>query len=132
MLALWKLPFLLHVAIESAAIYFFAIRPELQLSAKDCSPEASLVFRQYAALLASSNIICLAVILQPEHSLLSRHIALALVVYHVFPCHRAWVRMQGAKATGQDSRSVPLIKRPQAHLVAHVACCMTFVATSCW
>lgn len=131
MLTLWKLPFLLHVAVESVAVYFFAIRPELQLGARDFSPEARLVFRQYAALLASSNIICLAVILQPGYSSLCGHIALALVVYHVFPCHRAWVRMQGSKAPGQDGRSLPLMKRPQAHIVAHVACCVAFVAVYC-
>ncbi|KAH7040866.1 uncharacterized protein B0I36DRAFT_311664 [Microdochium trichocladiopsis] len=126
----WRLPFLLHITIESAAVFLFTCRPESQLSTKECSVEARLVLRQYGALLASSNLICLGTILQPYSSSLTRQIALALVVYHVFPCHRAWFRLQagheGKKGAGE--RRVPFLARPDLHLVLHVACCAAFAA----
>ncbi|KXJ97321.1 hypothetical protein Micbo1qcDRAFT_191830 [Microdochium bolleyi] len=125
LLAAWRLPFVLHVAVESVAVFLFMCRPATQLGADECSPQARLVLRQYGALLLSSNLICLAVAGQSEPSALTRQIACALLVYHVFPCHRAWVRMQSAKVKIEEARKVSVLARPDVHLAVHIACFAT-------
>lgn len=127
---LWRVPFALHVGIESVAVFLFVFRPELQLNAKESSPEAKMILRQYGALLASSNLICHGVMWQSEMSTLSRHIAVALVVYHVFPCYRALVRMRMPSGKAGTRVKEPLMANPVVHLVAHVTCCVLFVAVA--
>ncbi|KAJ1337851.1 hypothetical protein MN608_00707 [Microdochium nivale] len=127
----WRLPFVLHIAVESIAVFLFTCRPTTQLHVSECSPQARLVLRQYGALLMSSNLVCLAIVMQPEPSSLIRHISWALLVYHVFPCHRAWVRMQEMGENAEERRKAPVFARPGVHLTTHVAVCVSLIAAAC-
>ncbi|KAI1491522.1 hypothetical protein F5X96DRAFT_668660 [Biscogniauxia mediterranea] len=99
-----KLPFAAHAAIETVAALSFIFRPEAQLPG--CSPAARLILRQYGGLLLASSFVCAAVLVaepgleDTTTTMMMRLLAVALGTYHVWPCHRAWVRLRaGSGAT---------------------------------
>jgi hypothetical protein len=122
-LILSKLPFALHLAIETVAAMSFFLEPEKQLP--ECSPATKLVLQQYAGLLLSSNYICLIVIFDPSFDgRTQRLLAAALGSYHYWPYRRALSRLRN-KVEG-DTVNTSTLGGPAAHLAAHVLCLLTF------
>ncbi|WYZ35679.1 hypothetical protein EsH8_X_000326 [Colletotrichum jinshuiense] len=86
-----KLPFLLHAAIETAAAGSFILKPDTQLP--NPSVAAQLVLQSLGGLLMSTNLICLIFAARPVFDETSRLVAASLAFWHVWPCHRAYVRL---------------------------------------
>ncbi|KAI0595184.1 hypothetical protein F4775DRAFT_384086 [Biscogniauxia sp. FL1348] len=116
MITVVKLPFATHAVIETAAALSFIFRPEAQLPG--CSPAARLILRQYGGLLLASSLMCVAVLVaEPglgDTTMLMRLLAIALGTYHVWPCHRAWVRLRSGRSA--------TLGGPALHLVVHLLC----------
>lgn len=113
----FKMPFLLHVVVETPAAYTFFFKPEKQLN--DCSPAAQLILQQYGALLVSSNLICLPALRNTKIGDTERLIAVALGFYHIWPCRRAYARMAKVVVPG-DVAGPKVLGGPVVHLVVHV------------
>ncbi|KAI1632911.1 hypothetical protein F4809DRAFT_57767 [Biscogniauxia mediterranea] len=116
-----KLPFAAHAVIETVAALSFIFRPDAQLPG--CSPAARLILRQYGGLLLASSFVCAAVLVADpgleDATMMMRLLAVALGTYHVWPCHRAWVRLRsGSSAT---------LGGPALHLVVHLVCLGLFM-----
>ncbi|KAI1078796.1 hypothetical protein F5B20DRAFT_192755 [Whalleya microplaca] len=121
-----KVPFAAHAIIETAAALSFIFRPEQQLPG--CSDAAKLILRQYGGLLLSSNLVCVAVLVEPDFGHTSQLLAIALGTYHVWPCYRALVRIRSSRGTkGQESSA---LGGPWLHLVVHVICLGMFVSVA--
>jgi hypothetical protein len=117
-----KIPFLLHIVVETPAAFTFIFTPDRQL--QDCSPAARLVLRQYGGLLLTSNLVCLAAIAAGDLGSVETYLAVALGSYHVWPCHRAWTRLT-RKVTG-DVQGEATLGGPLVHLAVHSMLCLLF------
>ncbi|KEY67700.1 hypothetical protein S7711_03952 [Stachybotrys chartarum IBT 7711] len=124
MLALSKVPFLVHAVIESLAASSFILRPQSQLS--PLSPPARLILQSKGGLLLFSNLVCLVFLRRPFDET-SSLVALSLAFWHLWPCHRALVRIR----TGMDKEFAQetAFGGPVVHLGIHVALFCMFVAT---
>ncbi|KAI0203621.1 hypothetical protein F4808DRAFT_25427 [Astrocystis sublimbata] len=117
-----KLAFAAHAAIETAAGVSFIVRPEAQLHG--CTPAGKLILRQYGGLLLASSLVCLVIIADPGlNDTTLRPLAAALGSYHVWPCHRALVRIR-IEATVKDES---VLGGPLAHLLVHMVCLGLFL-----
>lgn len=125
-----KWPFAAHAVIETAAALSFIFRPEGQLPG--CSPAARLILRQYGGLLLATNLVCVAVLLEPGFGSLCRAVAAALATYHAWPCYRAYVRLRlSSTSTLGDSRKArSMFGGPTVHLVVHLVCFVMFLSTA--
>ncbi|GJD00962.1 hypothetical protein ColKHC_09787 [Colletotrichum higginsianum] len=85
-----KLPFLLHVAIETAAACSFILNPASQLPAPTTA--VRLILQSFGGLLLSTNLTCLIFVARPFDGT-SRLVAASLAFWHVWPCWRAYVRL---------------------------------------
>ncbi|KAI8965150.1 hypothetical protein F5Y11DRAFT_313991 [Daldinia sp. FL1419] len=122
-----KFPFALHAFIETAAALSFIFDPEAQLPG--CNTAAKLILRQYGGLLLSTNLVCLVVLFEPGFTTTTRLLAIALGTYHIWPCYRAYVRMnQNTEATDKEK---PVLGGPPLHFIIHLICFMMFTWTSC-
>ena len=130
-----KWPFAAHAVIETAAALTFLLAPERQLPR--CPPAARPILRQYGALLLTSNLVCIAVLLEPGPGFarLPRLIAAALAFYHVWPCFRAYTRLRPAgrrsSCSGQDDkRTRSTLGGPAVHLAVHLLCFVMFMSAA--
>ncbi|OHE93053.1 hypothetical protein CORC01_11610 [Colletotrichum orchidophilum] len=126
-----KLPFLLHIAIETAAACSFIFKPGSQLSNPPAA--AQLVLQQFAGLLLSTNLICLIFISRPFDKT-SRQVAAALAFWHVWPCCRAYVRLKRPEVDGlgkeKGEATLKTLGGPAVHLSVHVGMFLLFVRTA--
>lgn len=121
---LGKLPFVLHLVIETAASMSFLLEPNKQLP--DCSPATKLVLQQYGGLLLATNYICVIVIFHPTlDDGTQRMLAAALGSYHYWPCRRAYSRLRH-KVPG-DTVGTTALGGPAVHLAVHILCIGTFI-----
>jgi hypothetical protein len=111
-ISLDHLGLLLHLMVELPACINFFLRPSATLSKSQ--PYAHGLIRQYALLLASTNLIALAFLVRPADHL-SGQVSGALVVYHIGPLFRAISRIQT-----QEMGSA--LGGPWLHLIAHLLC----------
>ncbi|KAI0188722.1 hypothetical protein EV127DRAFT_433521 [Xylaria flabelliformis] len=119
---LWKLPFAMHAAIETAAGISFIVRPEKQLPG--CTPAAKLILRQYGGLLLASSMVCLIIITNPGFdTATTRLLAAALGSYHAWPCHRALTRIRNETRAKEES----MFGGPLVHLLVHMVCLSLFL-----
>lgn len=124
---LFKLPFLLHLIIETPAAYTFFFSPERQLH--DCSPAARLILQQHGALLAASNLICIPVCVKLGMGDTDRMIAFALGFYHIWPCRRAYRRLSRVVVPG-DVNASAVLGGPMVHLAVHLVLLGMFAYTA--
>ncbi|KAK2030416.1 hypothetical protein LX32DRAFT_323512 [Colletotrichum zoysiae] len=128
-----KLPFLLHVAIETAAASSFILNPASQLPAP--SPAARLLLQSFGGLLLSTNLVCLIFVARPSDET-TRHVAAALAFWHAWPCWRAYVRLARPEVdgTGRDKHDAELVKKtlggPGLHLAVHVGMLVLFAGAA--
>ena len=135
-----KWPFAAHAAIETAAALTLMLAPGRQLPG--CPPAARPILRQYGALLLATNLVCVAVLLDPGQGpsgfgRLPRLIAAALAFYHVWPCFRAYARLcavaglgGGAGGHDDDKRARSILGGPAVHLAVHLLCFVMFVSVA--
>lgn len=125
-----KWPFAAHAMIETAAALSFILRPEGQLPG--CSPAARLILQQYGGLLLTTNLVCVAVLLEPGFGGLCRAVAAALATYHVWPCYRAYVRLRLSNTSmlGDSRKARSTFGGPVVHLVVHLMCLVMFVSAA--
>ncbi|KAF7554962.1 hypothetical protein G7046_g6675 [Stylonectria norvegica] len=88
-MSLATLPFILHILIETPAALTFILRPGSHLH--PLTPSAALLLKNLGGLLLASNLVALAFVRRPVDDL-SRHVALALAFWHLWPCYRGGVR----------------------------------------
>ncbi|KAF9875940.1 hypothetical protein CkaCkLH20_06386 [Colletotrichum karsti] len=123
-----KLPFLLHVIIESAAASSFIFKPENQLPGP--SVAARLVLQSLGGLLLSTNLICLVFIWRPGFDETSRLVAASLSFWHVWPCYRAYVRLARPAVDGNGSKQARTLGGPAVHLGVHVMLFLLFIGVA--
>ncbi|KAI1498301.1 hypothetical protein F5X99DRAFT_334679 [Biscogniauxia marginata] len=121
-----KLPFAAHAVVETVAAFSFIFHPDKQLPG--CSPAAKLILRQYGGLLLTSSLICAAILAEPSFSGTARLLSVALGTYHIWPCHRAYVRIQSG--LGPRSTAISSLGGPTLHLAVHLACFGLFLFTA--
>ncbi|KAI1118210.1 hypothetical protein F5Y14DRAFT_399590 [Nemania sp. NC0429] len=122
-----RLAFLSHAIIETAAGISFILHPEGQLPA--CTPAGKLILRQYGGLLLASSMVCLVIVADPDISLATtRLMAVALGSYHVWPCHRALIRIRTEALSGAKERTV--LGGPLVHFIVHVICLGLFLSVA--
>lgn len=109
---LGRLPFYLHILIETPASLNFILNPSEQLPSP--APQAHAIIKQYAILLLVSVLIAGIFALRPLDRT-SRNVAGALAVYHVAPLLRA-VERAGYGNFGKG------LGGPVVHLIVHGAC----------
>lgn len=122
-----KVPLLLHATVETIAAASFILNPASQLP--NPSVEARLVLQSLGGILLSTNLICVVLIKRPVFDDTSRLVAASLAFWHLWPCRRAWVRMnRGSLAddtTGKQAarRQAPIMQQtlggPILHLGVH-------------
>lgn len=89
-----RIPFALHITVETAAAASFILRPESQLPrTASSSTAAQLVLQSLGGLLLSTNLICVVFVARPDFDETSRLVAASLAFWHGWACRRAWVRM---------------------------------------
>lgn len=118
-----KLPFLVHILIETPAAFTFIFTPDKQL--QDVSPAARLITQQYGGLLIASNLICLVIIFAAGWGDVERMIGAALGFYHLWPCVRAWSRLR--TIIPGDVHGKAALGGPAVHLVVHVFLLLLFI-----
>ncbi|KAK1675738.1 hypothetical protein BDP55DRAFT_148676 [Colletotrichum godetiae] len=131
-----KLPFLFHIAIETAAACSFILKPDSQLTNPPVAVQ--LVLQQFGGLLLTTNLICLIFVSRPFDET-SRQVAAALAFWHVWPCWRAYVRLKRpevddlGKQKGKQKGEVKATRRtlggPAVHLAVHVGMFLMFAKT---
>ncbi|GJC81219.1 hypothetical protein ColLi_04057 [Colletotrichum liriopes] len=126
-----KLPFLLHIAVETAAACSFILQPASQLPAP--SPAARLVLQSFGGLLLSSNLTCLIFVARPFDETAGL-VAAALAFWHLWPCWRAYVRLTRPEvdATGKDKGEAvrKALGGPGVHLAVHAGMFVLFVGAA--
>ncbi|GKT49638.1 uncharacterized protein ColSpa_09819 [Colletotrichum spaethianum] len=126
-----KLPFLLHIAIETAAAYSFILKPANQLPSP--SPAAQLVLQSFGGLLLSTNLTCLILVARPFDET-SRLVAAALAFWHVWPCWRAYVRLTRPEVDGTRTHKGEVVRKtlggPAAHLAVHAGMFLLFAGAA--
>ncbi|KAK1974519.1 hypothetical protein LZ30DRAFT_607807 [Colletotrichum cereale] len=128
-----KLPFLLHIAIETAAACSFILNPASQLPAP--SPAARLVLQSFGGLLLTTNLVCSIFVVRPFDGT-TRLVAAALAFWHAWPCWRAYVRLARPEvdAMGKDKDKGELAKKtlggPGVHLVVHAGTLVLFAGAA--
>jgi hypothetical protein len=110
------LPFLFHIIVEFPASVGFFLRPSATLVVPQ--PHAHAVIRQYALLLASTNLVAGAFLFNPS-SPSSAQVAGALALYHVGPLMRAWNRIRAEERTKCEQGDW---RGPWLHLGVHGIC----------
>ncbi|KAK7424763.1 hypothetical protein QQX98_000346 [Neonectria punicea] len=129
-LSLPTIPFLLHAAIETPAALTFIFRPSSHVS--PLHPDAALLIQSLGGLLLASNLIALVFVRRPfDH--VSRHVALALAFWHLWPCYRAVVRLARRadgrnRSAGDDAATGKTLGGPAVHLVVHVVLLAMFLS----
>ncbi|KAL1841866.1 hypothetical protein VTJ49DRAFT_6465 [Mycothermus thermophilus] len=122
----------LHLLIEFPASLSFLLQPRAQLPG--ATPEAVLVLRNLGGLLMATNLVCLVLLhflskaATSDSSPLVEHltgmVCVALGTYHVWPAHRAWVRMRkrnrGEGVVGQSEKRI--LGGPVVHFWVHLVC----------
>ena len=103
---------LLHLIIELPACISFFLRPSATLSQPQSYAHG--VIQQYALLLASTNLIVLAILSRPvDH--LSGQVSGALAVYHIGPSVRAIARIRKRELGNA-------LGGPWLHVLVHLIC----------
>ncbi|KAI1397436.1 hypothetical protein F4819DRAFT_84580 [Hypoxylon fuscum] len=118
-----KLPFAAHALIETAAALSFIFSPDKQLPG--CNVAAKLILRQYGGLLLSTNLICLAILIEPGFTGTTRLYAAALGTYHIWPCYRAYSRI--SHGIGVSGKEKSALGGPSLHLIVHLTCLAMFI-----
>jgi hypothetical protein len=108
------IPFLTHLLLELPASINFYLAPSEQLSSP--APQAHALIRQYAVLLASSNLVALTFLLR-EIDGTSKAVAGALGVYHIAPLVRAIGRLRESDSRGRKYGS--RFGGPTLHAIVH-------------
>lgn len=122
-----RLAFLVHAVVETAAALSFIFYPERQLPT--CTPAGKLILRQYGGLLLASSMVCLIIVADPDLSVTTtRWMAVALGSYHVWPCHRALIRIRTEALSGAKEESV--LGVPLMHLMVHAICLGLFLSAA--
>ncbi|KAK1968365.1 hypothetical protein LY78DRAFT_655353 [Colletotrichum sublineola] len=128
-----KLPFLLHIAIETAAACSFILNPASQLPAP--SPATRLVLQSFGGLLLSTNLVCLIFVARPFDDT-TKLVAAALAFWHAWPCWRAYVRLAKPEVdgTGKDKHKGELVTKtlggPGVHLAVHAGMLVLLVGAA--
>ncbi|KAF5000757.1 hypothetical protein FGRMN_1525 [Fusarium graminum] len=125
MLSTTMIPFLIHVLIETPAALTFIFRPSSQL--QPLLPSAALILQSFGGLLLTSNLIALILIRRPFDDI-TRQAALAFCFWHIWPCHRAYMRMSGYTKEDEASTTKTL-GGPVVHLGVHIALLTMFLGT---
>ncbi|KAH7319683.1 hypothetical protein B0I35DRAFT_478011 [Stachybotrys elegans] len=124
MLPLSHIPFLAHGLIETLAACSFILRPSTQLS--PLTPSAELILQSKGGLLLFSNLISLVFLRRPFDDT-SRLVSLAFAFWHLWPCHRAIVRIRSGLV--QKVAQENALGGPALHLVTHSALLVMFLAS---
>lgn len=106
---LGRLPFYIHMLIETPASLNFFFNPSEQLLSP--APQAHAIIKQYAILLLVSNLIAL-IFATRQLDRTSRNVAGALAVYHLAPLVRAVGRVG-------DGRYGKGLGGPVLHVMVH-------------
>ncbi|TKW57784.1 hypothetical protein CTA1_404 [Colletotrichum tanaceti] len=126
-----KLPFLLHVAIETAAACSFILNPASQLPAPTAA--VRLVLQSFGGLLLSTNLTCLIFVARPFDGT-SKLVAASLAFWHVWPCWRAYVRLTRPDVDGGVKEKDELVRKtlggPGVHLAVHAGLFLLFVGAA--
>ncbi|KAL2149353.1 hypothetical protein VTH82DRAFT_8701 [Thermothelomyces myriococcoides] len=128
-----KLALLLHLLVEIPASLSFLLAPHAQLPG--ASAEARLILRNLGGLLAATNLIVLVILLSnpaeavsataaaaAETYRLTAWLCLCLGTYHVWPIHRAWVRMKWSLSSSHKKEEKKVLGGPAVHFMVHVLC----------
>lgn len=108
------IPFLTHFLLELPASINFYLAPSEQLVSP--APQAHALIRQYAVLLASSNLVALIFLLRAIDGT-SKSVAGALGVYHIAPLLRAIGRLREGDGRGKKYGS--RFGGPAMHAIVH-------------
>ncbi|SPQ26846.1 01d33597-6a5b-45c8-b569-b2880772225a [Thermothielavioides terrestris] len=136
MAALLKPALTLHLLIETPAALSFLLFPAAQLPAAAsgsgssvAADDARLVLRNLGGALLATDLLCLVLLLaRPAATAhdqpLAAQVCLCLGTYHVWPIHRAWVRMRRRRVGkrsggggGEEEKKV--LGGPPVHFVVH-------------
>ncbi|KAI6753332.1 hypothetical protein HG531_005501 [Fusarium graminearum] len=83
-------PFLAHALIETPAALTFILKPSTQL--QPLPPSAALIVQSFGGCILTTNLIALIFLRRPfDH--VAQHVALAFAFWHIWPCYRAYMRM---------------------------------------
>jgi hypothetical protein len=112
-------PLLFHLLIETPASISFIFFPKAQLP--NASPDAILISRNLGGLLLATNLVCLVFLTGGESydNQLVAKVSLCLGTYHVWPAHRAYVRLARGRNGGREKK---VLGGPAVHLVVHLGC----------
>jgi hypothetical protein len=108
MLHIANIPILMHFLIEFIAIMSFLRQPHIQLHDPTPSREAVLICQSYAGALLSLNTVCFIYIFSKgvrDFDEVGTALTWSLLVYHIFPMHRAWDRMERRTLAGKNYKS---------------------------
>ncbi|KAI6775803.1 hypothetical protein HG530_002561 [Fusarium avenaceum] len=125
MLSTSTIPFLIHALIETPAAFTFIFRPSSQL--QPLPPSAALILQSFGGLLLTSNLIALILIRRPFDDV-ARQASLAFSFWHLWPCYRAYMRMNGY-AKEEEASTTKTLGGPVVHLGVHVVLLTMFLVS---
>ncbi|KAI9900534.1 hypothetical protein N3K66_004796 [Trichothecium roseum] len=129
MIALAKLPFLLHDAVALPAGLTFVLRPHRQLS--PLTPAARLILQCYGGLILFTCLVSLLFTLgPPAHPDALRLAALSFAFWHAWPSYRAVARLRGG--IDVEGEMGTTLGGPAVHLAVHALLFFMFLGVGFW
>jgi hypothetical protein len=118
-------PFLVHALIETPAALTFILKPSTQL--QPLPPAAALIVQSFGGSILATNLIALVLIRRPFDDV-ARHVALAFAFWHIWPCYRAYMRINGYTKE-EESSTTKTLGGPVVHLGVHIVLLTMFLCT---
>ena len=123
-----RIPFILHIIVETPAALTFIFRPEAHLQ-PPISADTALICQLLGGAILTLNLICLAIVKNAvDFDEMLRLVALSLGFWHLWPIYRATTRLMGA-GKGDEGQG-KIFGGPLVHLTVHTILCAGFWATA--
>lgn len=116
------LPFIFHIVIEIPAALTYILKPSSHVN--PLPESARLILQSFGGLLLTSNLVALVFLRRPFDDT-SRQVAIAFAFWHVWPCHRAVVRLNRG-GDGEAASTKGTLGGPALHLAIHSTLLVSF------